>query len=119
MPRTGDAVTDAAAPPVSFSVEGPATLRTIDEIRGRLLDMMQRHPALAIDCGGTTEADLSLVQLLLAARRSARQAGRSITLAKPGGAVLGALLARGGFLGAPDAAATDEDVTWLKDAIAP
>jgi hypothetical protein len=59
---------------------------------------MARHAAVAIDCAAATEADVCLVQLLLAARRSAAQDGRRLVLTRPVGEVLHATLRRGGFL---------------------
>jgi hypothetical protein len=74
-------------------LEGALTIRTIDTVRAGLVDALARHPAVAVDCSAATEVDVSLVQLLLAAR-----AGHMLVLAQPLGEALRSALLRGGFL---------------------
>jgi ABC-type transporter Mla MlaB component len=80
-------------------LSGEITLQSVDAIHSRLLEMAGQ-PVVEIDCSGVTEADLSLVQLILAARASAQKSGRSVVLAQPATGALRNTLQRGGFIGA-------------------
>jgi ABC-type transporter Mla MlaB component len=78
---------------------GEITLQSVESIHARLLEMAG-EPIVEIDCDGVTEADVSLVQLILAARSSAQRSARSVTLARPAAGALLETLQRGGFLNA-------------------
>ncbi len=99
-----------------FVLDGSLTLRTIETTRAQLLEMMQRHASLEIDCSAATEIDLSFIQLLLAARASAQSAGKTLALAQPAAGTLRDALERGGFLGAVPGQATADEAFWLKAA---
>ncbi|HET6605970.1 MAG TPA: STAS domain-containing protein [Rhodopila sp.] len=92
---------------------GALTLQAVEAIHASLMRLSDRDH-LAIDCRAATEVDLSVVQLILSARTSARQTGRSVTLAYPAEGALLDTLKRGGFLTPgvqkPDA----EQDFWLK-----
>ncbi len=94
---------------------GEITLQSIESIHARLLEMAG-EPVVEIDCDGITEADLSLVQLILAARLSAKQSARVVTLAHPATGVLLETLQRGGFLNA-DADQPGEDKAFWTQAV--
>jgi ABC-type transporter Mla MlaB component len=85
-------------------------VRTIAASCRTLRAALADHATVTIDCSAATEVDLSLIQLLLAARTSAARAGKSVALAAPAGGALLTALITGGFLpegdsaGAPDAA---------------
>ena len=81
-------------------LKGPVTLQAVDAIHAQFR-ALEDKPAVIIDCGAVTEADVSLVQLILAARASAQKAGQSVALAQPADGALLDTLRRGGFL-APD-----------------
>ena len=74
------------------------TVRTIAGIRPVLLQALRDQPAVRLDCSAAESVDLSFIQLLLAARRSAQQSGRSFSLAAPAAGALRAALEQGGFL---------------------
>jgi anti-anti-sigma regulatory factor len=112
----------AAQKPVQsdcFGLPPSATIRTIETIRGELLAALESQPTLAIDCAALAEADLSLIQLLLAARKTARQSGKTLALAQPASGVLRDVLLRGGFLAAAGGPPKEEDPFWLQGAPAP
>lgn len=93
------------------ALSGPHTIATIAATRDGLLAAMAEHEDLLIDCAGVTEADLTLLQVLLAARASAQRAGRRLRL---GGALqggLGAVLADAGY--APRPGQPGETSFWL------
>lgn len=91
-------MTDTETPWARLVLEGPLTVRTIASIRDSLLDAMASHDAVELDCAAAVSVDLSFVQLLLAARRSARQGGKQLRLAAPAEGVLRAALEQGAFL---------------------
>jgi ABC-type transporter Mla MlaB component len=85
-------------------LQGPLLLRQAEELRAQLLQAMQSQPQLRIDCGGVTEADLSTVQTLLSAGRSARRGAKPVVLRGDPAPALCAALERAGFPPARDAA---------------
>ena len=84
---------------------GALNIREAPRLHAEILAAMASGEALVIDVSGVTEADVSFVQLLLAARRSADAQGKPLTLKGPVLEAVRAVLRRGGF-------ATD-DTGWL------
>jgi ABC-type transporter Mla MlaB component len=82
-----------------LNLAGEITLQSVEAIHARLLEMAG-EPVVEIDCDGITEADVSLVQLILAAESSAQRSARAVTLAHPAAGALLDTLLRGGFLNA-------------------
>jgi anti-anti-sigma regulatory factor len=93
-------------------LKGPVTLQAVEAIHAQFLALEDR-PSITIDCSAATEVDVSLVQLILAARASAQRTGRSIALAKPADGVLLDTLERGGFFSAAHDDASDYHDFWL------
>jgi len=79
-------------------LNGVLTVRTIATAKETLLRALTQQPAVQVDCTAVESADLSLVQLLLSARLSARQAGKPFVLCAPAEGALRAALEQGGFL---------------------
>ncbi|HYH37443.1 MAG TPA: STAS domain-containing protein [Azospirillum sp.] len=77
---------------------GALDVRSIDTARDRILDALREHDVVVADCAQVTAADLSAVQLLLAAHRCAEAWGKTFALATPAGGALREVLVRGGFL---------------------
>jgi anti-anti-sigma regulatory factor len=77
---------------------GALDVRSIDAARDRILVALREHEVVVADCAQVTAADLSAVQLLLAAHRSAAAWGRTFALAAPAEGALREALVRGGFL---------------------
>lgn len=67
---------------------------------------------MEIDASGVTEADLSVLQLLLSARKSALKAGKTLTLSAPADGALRDALVLGGFLGTAGQSGPEADF-WL------
>jgi ABC-type transporter Mla MlaB component len=80
------------------ALDGDLTVRSAARIQGQLVDLLDRHRAIELDCAGATDIDLSFVQLVLAARKSADAIGASLTLSHPAGAVLHDAVTRAGIL---------------------
>ncbi len=82
---------------------GSLTVRGIDAAFAEVRDALAQDGPVVIDCGGAEAVDVSLIQLLLAARRGG---GARVRLASPLPELLRDALRRGGFLadGAADRA---------------
>ncbi|MDR3538493.1 MAG: STAS domain-containing protein [Acetobacteraceae bacterium] len=94
---------DAQPNPVRLALEGSVTVRNIDGLHANLVAALMQPGGVVVACAALEETDLSLVQLLLSARRTAQQSGRSFALAGAGEGALHAALMQGGFLGNGDA----------------
>jgi ABC-type transporter Mla MlaB component len=114
------AVAVTAPPPeaVRLVLDGTLTIRTIEEAHSRLIEAMHDDTRLEIDCSAADDVDVSFIQLLLAARASARKRGRSVALAAPASGALLDALTRGGFLAAAGNLPAEDDAFWLKGASA-
>lgn len=88
------------APPFALAFSGNLTVIEADDVCARLLSALAAHDAVAVDCAAAGEIDLTFVQCLIAARRSAAAAGKSLTLAAPASGALREVLQRGGLLDA-------------------
>jgi ABC-type transporter Mla MlaB component len=114
-PARARATTPPAIPAPSLTLEGALTIRTIEAAHARLIEAMRGAAPLEIDCGGASEVDVSFIQLLLAAKASARKRGQGIALAAPASGALLDALTRGGFIAA-GGLPSEEDAFWLKGA---
>lgn len=80
-----------------IALTGTHTIATIAATRQLLLDGLNHHAALRIDCAEITEADLTLLQVLLAARQSAERRGKRLSLAGVRQGGLGPVLDEAGY----------------------
>jgi anti-anti-sigma regulatory factor len=97
----------------ALGLGGSRTIRNAEETRSLLLEALRGPSPIRLDCSSVAEADLSFVQLLLSARKSAQAAGKIATLAHaPRGAFLQAA-SRAGFSPAPDSLAGGSSY-WLE-----
>ena len=74
------------------------TIQNAEEIRQTLSAALAEHPQVQVDCSGATEIDLSFVQLLIAAGKSATAVGKEFGLAAPAAGTLLEVLKRGGVV---------------------
>jgi len=85
-------MTQDAAAGGHVALAGALTIRTADTVHATLREAIAQHCNVSIDCTAATEVDLSFIQLLVAARASARRSDNSVSLAAcPDGALLDAL----------------------------
>jgi anti-anti-sigma regulatory factor len=91
---------DTESEAASVLLDGALTVRNIANVRDILLAALTDHHVVRVDCRAADAVDLSCIQLLLAAHRSASQAGKQLVLAAPADGLLCAALEQGGFLGA-------------------
>ena len=117
--------TDAGA---RLVLDGALTMRTVDAVRATLLEAIERPSAdgaasvnapsagLAIDCTEATEVDLTFVQLLIAARVSARRSANRRLAGAPGWRVAGHPDHAAGFQPIEESAADGTPVFWFEQA---
>ncbi len=86
----------------TLDLNGSRTIRNADQTRSLLLEALCAHSAISLDCSAVTEADLTLVQLLISGRMSAQLAGKTCTLARPPSGAFLQALSRAGFIASPD-----------------
>jgi len=96
-----------------LALSGDRNVRQAARTHAEVLSALGKPGDLVLDCAGVTEADLSFVQIILAAHRSARAGGRHVTLIAPPEGTLRSVLERGGFAqpGATDPACWTSLVT--------
>lgn len=80
---------------------GDLTIRTAKALHGELLDALIQHDSIEIDCSAASAADLSFLQLLIAARKSAVQAGKTLLIRDAANGVIDDALRRAGLSGLP------------------
>lgn len=81
---------------------------TLDKVKAALAGA----DSLTIDCSALTGADLSIVQLLAAAHKTAVAAGKPLHLRAPAGGALDILLRRAGLRGADGLSRTPLPAFW-------
>lgn len=99
--------------PARVVLSGPATIREADAVYAQLVAALQRDANVEIDCTDVSEADLTLVQMLLAARKSADAAGHALVLAGASGGALQEALRRGGFVSGEGGTIREDEKFWL------
>lgn len=93
---------------MTIHLDASVTVRTIEPLRAIVLDAFEKASAIEIDASSVVEVDLSLVQLIEAARAHAAQESKSIRLTMPANGAILALLHRVGSLSEP----TAEDIDF-------
>jgi anti-anti-sigma regulatory factor len=79
-------------------LQGVLGLREAPEVRDQLLAALDEHQVIELDLRAVESLDIGLVQVLLAARRSAEAQGRTILLTERSAeGALGEALARSGL----------------------
>jgi ABC-type transporter Mla MlaB component len=92
---------------------GPLTVRVAKQIRARVIDALRQFPHLTIDCSGASEVDLSFIQLMLAARRSASAASKTISFAQSADGALLEALQQAGLVAAADRQPVADQTFWF------
>lgn len=91
--------------PVEFTTiefVGELTIKTVAVAHQRLIEALGASPDVKADVAEDAIVDLTFVQLVESARRTAREAGCAFALSAPAAGQLRETLERGGFLAAPD-----------------
>jgi len=90
------------------------TLRSVSGFRAQILGHLRPGQSLLIKCDALAEADLSLLQMLVALRKSAAQIGMDLALDRPASGVLLQLLMRSGFLSGTADDPDNDDLFWIQ-----
>lgn len=86
------------SPEVLLSLTGALGIRDAARLAVELRALLAAPGPWRIDCGGLSEVDLAVVQLLVAAQRTASAAGGTLTVTTPAGSPLAVLLETAGLL---------------------
>lgn len=81
----------------TLALSGDLSIRSIADAHGQLGAALRDHADVAVAVADDAVVDLTLVQLICAARRSADEAGKTFAMAAPAGGTLLETLRRGGF----------------------
>ncbi len=79
-------MTDTAHAVVTLA--GPMTIRQADDVATTLMDALTQSSAIELDFSGVSSVDLTFIQLLVAAAKSAEADGKTLTLQAPAPACL-------------------------------
>lgn len=86
-----------------LALSGRLSIAAVSEIHARLQGALEAHSHLILDISEVSEVDLSFVQVVEAARKSAAQKGGGVSLARCPDEALRTVLTNGGFLSGNDA----------------
>ena len=100
----------------NLKLDGPLILRTAIQTCSALSEALGKNEAVSIDCNAAADIDLSFIQLLVAARNSAQQAGRAVSLAKGADGTLLMVLNRAGLRPVNSVTPGDDDDFWFEGA---
>lgn len=92
---------------------GELSLPTIAVAHEQILAGFEQDLPIVVNLEGVTGADLSLIQLIEAAREAAARHGRSLILSAPAAGETRRVLERGGFIGSDVA----RSAFWLQDTV--
>jgi hypothetical protein len=90
---------EADAASGQLTLVGALTVRNVGQIHADMLDVIRRHAHVRIECSAASDVDLSFIQLVLSARKSAAAAGKTISLAHPARGALLVRLMQAGLVG--------------------
>ena len=94
--------------PFVVPLDGCLTIATVEATHARLREALGGAGAVVLDCAQAREIDVTFLQLLVAAQRTAVRAGKSVRLAAPPSGALAEALRRCGFAAAGTATALAE-----------
>jgi ABC-type transporter Mla MlaB component len=96
-------------------LDGDCGLRKSAELVAEIANKLATQDAVVVDATGITAADISTVQILVSAHKSALAAGKALHVHAPLDGALGEVLVKGGFVAANGVALTPGDAPWVSD----
>jgi anti-anti-sigma regulatory factor len=93
-------------------LRGTLGLRDAPELAATLRAAIDSHASVTLDASELAEADISILQVLVAAHKSAEAAGKALRLGAPADGPFALLLERAGFVGADGTPRTDAERFW-------
>lgn len=94
----------------SISLPGVLSIRSVSELYSNIIDKFRNNNTITLNLPENAEADLSFLQLIEAARRQAKAAGKTFSLSAPASGSLLKVLERAGFTEAFD---EEDKKFWL------
>lgn len=82
----------------TLALAGDVSVKSAQDMLGRLKEAVAAHPAITLDTSDVTQADVTTVQSILAARSTANALGKTISMKGPLAPKLHAVLEGAGFL---------------------
>lgn len=76
---------------------GDLTMHRADEICTKLTEALENNVIVNVNCADATDMDVSFIQLVLAARKSAVAKGGDLQVISPGSSLLSTTLTRSGI----------------------
>jgi len=98
--------------PEILTIPSVATVGASEAIGASLKAALSTFPNVVVDCSAIEEADISFVQLLIAARRSAKRGGKKLRLKSPASGQLLSILVRSGLV-SKESGQSEDDKFWL------
>jgi anti-anti-sigma regulatory factor len=101
--------------------EGALTMRSVKSNFTRLQQAIATHDVICVDCHAAEDIDLTFIQLLVAARKTAERSGKRLCLSGPAEGALFDTLTRAGFMIRQDTAQGGPAIPesyWFSDATA-
>ena len=105
MPMTGDSSH-------TLKISGDTGLRNAQDIATQLRQALASHSTITVVTDAMTSIDVSILQLFVAAQKSALAAGKTLTLRGPAGGPLTRLLVQAGFVDIDGQSKTPEGAFW-------
>lgn len=99
---------------MALAITDSADVRVIEGLRTAMLEEFQIHGGLELDVSQMGDADLSFLQLVVAARKMAAAEGKRVRLSAPATPPLVSMLERAGFLADAD---PDARQFWIEGGI--
>lgn len=94
------------------ALQGSLGLRDAKRVRELLSGVVSAFNEVELDVSDVNDIDISVIQLIVAARRSAEQFGRKLTLVTKPNSRFAAMLVKAGFLGSEGAPQPVEGEFW-------
>jgi anti-anti-sigma regulatory factor len=98
-------------------LQGSLTLRDAKQVQGLLQDAISASREVEVDVSDLSGIDVSIIQLIVSARKSAEQRGRKLALATGSSSAFMATLAKAGFLGDDGACRHVDEEFWTGGAL--
>jgi anti-anti-sigma regulatory factor len=96
----------------TLEITGDAGLRNAQDIAALLRQALAKHSSITVVTNALTSIDVTTLQLLVAARKSALATGKTLILRAPADGPLRRLLVQAGFIGADGQSKTPEGEFW-------
>lgn len=95
-----------------ISLAGNLTIRNSANIQITLSDLIESHKFVDLDCTQATDVDLSFIQLVIAARKSATMTGGQLSVSHTRDGALHDALTRAGLVGSAAVASDADRAFW-------